>query len=146
MPSNPLIDAISDAAASGDKPVPIDNIACLSAPELLEEPGSATGGRDRGDVPGGGVAQPQVKRLLSSDHFTVGDTLPGAWTSIKCFRCKDRATTTRHGPDRNVERSFHKEKRSNESHCSVTRPRRDCTRKATASRSPADECAMPSRN
>jgi hypothetical protein len=30
------IDSVSVAAGSGDKPVPIDNIACLSAPEKIQ--------------------------------------------------------------------------------------------------------------
>jgi len=35
------------------------------------------------------VAQPKVKRLLSSDHFSVDGTLLEAWASIKSFRRKD---------------------------------------------------------
>jgi hypothetical protein len=35
------------------------------------------------------VAQPRVKRLLSSDHFSVDGTLLEAWASIKSFRRKD---------------------------------------------------------
>ena len=32
------------------------------------------------------LAQPKVKRLLSSDHFSVDGTLIEAWASIKSFR------------------------------------------------------------
>ena len=35
------------------------------------------------------VAQPKVKRLLSSNHFSVDGTLLEAWASIKSFRRKD---------------------------------------------------------
>lgn len=68
------------------------------------------------------LAQPQVKRLLSSDHFSVDGTLIEAWASIKSFRRKDGADHDRNGPGRNAERSFHKEKRSNETHRSMTDP------------------------
>jgi hypothetical protein len=36
VPLSRLIDAVSVAAGSGDKPVPIDNIACLSALEKIQ--------------------------------------------------------------------------------------------------------------
>jgi transposase len=35
------------------------------------------------------LAQPQVKRLLSADHFSVDGTLIEAWASMKSFRPKD---------------------------------------------------------
>src|SRR6202035_2542431 len=35
------------------------------------------------------LAQPRVKRLLSSDHFSVDGTLIEAWASIKSFRPKE---------------------------------------------------------
>ena len=66
------------------------------------------------------LAQPKVKRLLSSDHFSVDGTLIEAWASIKSFRRKDGSDKDRDGPGRNAERSFHKEKRSNETHASTT--------------------------
>ena len=68
------------------------------------------------------LAQPQVKRLLSSDHFSVDGTLIEAWASIKSFRRKDGRDQDSDGPGRNAERSFHKEKRSNETHESTTDP------------------------
>jgi transposase len=68
------------------------------------------------------VAQPQVKRLLSSDHFSVDGTLLEAWASIKSFRRKDGGDNDSTGPGRNAERHFHKEKRSNETHRSITDP------------------------
>jgi transposase len=68
------------------------------------------------------LAQPKVKRLLSSDHFSVDGTLIEAWASIKSFRRKDGSDKDQDGPGRNAERSFHKEKRSNETHQSTTDP------------------------
>jgi len=35
------------------------------------------------------LAQPRVKRLLSTDHFSVDGTLIEAWASVKSFRPKD---------------------------------------------------------
>jgi transposase len=68
------------------------------------------------------LAQPKVKRLLSNDHFSVDGTLIEAWASIKSFRRKDGGDKDNDGPGRNAERSFHKEKRSNETHESTTDP------------------------
>jgi transposase len=68
------------------------------------------------------LAQPQVKKLLSSEHFSVDGTLIEAWASIKSFRRKDGNDNDSDGPGRNAERSFHKEKRSNETHESTTDP------------------------
>jgi hypothetical protein len=68
------------------------------------------------------LAQPKVKRLLSSDHFSVDGTLIEAWASIKSFCRKDGGDDDRQGPGRNAERNFHKEKRSNETHQSTTDP------------------------
>ena len=68
------------------------------------------------------LAQPQVKRLLSSDHFSVDGTLIEAWASIKSFRRKEGGDDDRSGPGRNAERNFHKEQRSNETHRSTTDP------------------------
>ena len=68
------------------------------------------------------LAQPKVKRLMSSDHFSVDGTLIEAWASIKSFRRKDGSDKNPDGPGRNAERGFHKEKRSNETHASMTDP------------------------
>ena len=68
------------------------------------------------------LAQRKVKRLLSSDHFSVDGTLIEAWASIKSFRRKDGHDDDSQGPGRNAERSFHKEKRSNATHRSTTDP------------------------
>ena len=68
------------------------------------------------------LSQPKVKKLLSSDHFSVDGTLIEAWASIKSFRKKDGADKDGDGPGRNAERDFHGEKRSNETHESTTDP------------------------
>jgi len=65
------------------------------------------------------LAQPRVKKLLSTEHFSVDGTLIEAWASMKSFKPKD-------GPDeppaggRNVEADFHGERRSNATHASTT--------------------------
>ena len=63
----------------------------------------------------------QVKSLLSSDHFSVDGTMIDAWASMKSFVPKDGSGKPP-SPGRNGERSFHKEKRSNETHGSTTDP------------------------
>ena len=68
------------------------------------------------------LAQPGVKRLLSTDHFSVDDTLIEAWASIKSFRPKDGSDAPPPGGGRNEEADFHGQKRSNETHASTTDP------------------------
>src|ERR1700724_591455 len=65
--------------------------------------------------------QERVKALLSDDHFSVDGTLIEAWASMKSFRPKDGSGEPP-APGRNGERDFHGEKRSNETHASVTDP------------------------
>lgn len=86
------------------------------------------------------LAQPQVKRLLSTDHFSVDGTLIEAWASIKSFRRKDGGDNDSSGPGRNAERNFHKEKRSNETHQSTTDPEARLYRKGDGQ--PARLCYM----
>ena len=69
------------------------------------------------------LAQPRVKRLLSTDHFSVDGTLVEAWASIKSFRPKDGSgEPPPPGGGRNRETDFHGQKRSNEMHASTTDP------------------------
>jgi transposase len=75
------------------------------------------------------LALPRVKRLLSSEHFSVDGTLIDAWASMKSFRPKDGSGEPP-APGRNGERDFHKEKRSNETHASTTDPDARLYRKA----------------
>ena len=86
------------------------------------------------------LAQPKVKQLLSSDHFSVDGTLIEAWASIKSFRRKDGRDKDGDGPGRNAERSFHGEKRSNETHESTTDPEARLYKKGDGQ--PAKLCYM----
>jgi transposase len=65
------------------------------------------------------LAQPKVKALLSSEHFSVDGTLLEAWASTKSFRSKDGSDPPA-DPGRNGEQDFHGRKRSNETHASTT--------------------------
>ena len=65
---------------------------------------------------------PQVRGLLSSEHFSVDGTLIEAWASMKSFVPKDGRKPPAQGGGRNGERDFHGEKRSNETHASTTDP------------------------
>src|SRR6476659_892432 len=70
------------------------------------------------------LAQPGVRRLLSSEHFSVDGTLIEAWASMKSFRPKGEGDTDdpASGEGRNLEVDFKGEKRSNETHESTTDP------------------------
>jgi len=70
------------------------------------------------------LAQPRVKRLLSSEHFSVDGTLIEAWASMKSFRPKRPAGSDEPpaGGGRNGEVDFKGEKRSNDTHESTTDP------------------------
>lgn len=90
--------------------------------------------RDRllaGDVAAGFLSavlsQPRVKRLLSSEHFSVDGTLIEAWAWTKSFKPKANSSD----PDdlsapppagRNADADFRGEKRTNETHVSTTDP------------------------
>jgi transposase len=77
------------------------------------------------------VAQAKLRRYVSSDHFSVDGTLLEAWASHKSFQPKD-------GPPppppagRNAEVSFHGQKRTNETHASMTDPEARMARKSFA--------------
>lgn len=86
------------------------------------------------------LAQPEVKQLLSSDHFSVDGTLIEAWASIKSFRRKDGGDDDSQGAGRNAERNFHKEKRSNDTHQSTTDPQARLYKKGDGQ--PAKLCYM----
>ena len=75
------------------------------------------------------LALKPVKRLLSSDHFSVDGTLIEAWASMKSFRPKDGSGEPP-GPGRNGERDFKKETRTNQTHASTTDPDARLYRKA----------------
>ena len=69
------------------------------------------------------LAQPKVKKLLSSDHFSVDGTLIEAWASMKSVKPKDGSgEPPGQGGGRNAEADFHGQKRSNDTHASTTDP------------------------
>ncbi len=69
------------------------------------------------------LSQPRVKRLLSSEHFSVDGTLIEAWASMKSFKPREGADEPpASGGGRNAEADFHGQKRSNETHASTTDP------------------------
>ena len=67
---------------------------------------------------------PEVKPLLSSEHFSVDGTLIEAWASHKSFRPKDGSDDGDDGTN------FHGQKRKNDTHASVTDPDSRLYRKA----------------
>jgi transposase len=79
------------------------------------------------------LAQPRVKRLLSSDHFSVDGTLIEAWASMKSFKPKDQSGDQAPPPagGRNAEVDFKGQKRSNETHASTTDPEARLYRKGS---------------
>jgi transposase len=74
------------------------------------------------------LAQPRVKRLLSSEHFSVDGTLIEAWASMKSFKPKgpggddDGGGADRRDGSRNAPADFKGEKRANATHASTTDP------------------------
>lgn len=68
---------------------------------------------------------PQVKPLLSDEHFSVDGTLIEAWASQKSFRPKDGSG------DEDGGANFHGQKRKNDTHASTTDPDSRLFRKAS---------------
>jgi transposase len=75
------------------------------------------------------VAHPKVRRLVSTDHFSVDGTLIEAWASMTRFRPQaagedppDGGAPPEGGQGRNAEVDFRGERRSNETHASTTDP------------------------
>ena len=75
------------------------------------------------------VRQAQLRRYVSSEHFSVDGTLLEAWASHKSFKPKDGPP-----PDvpagRNPEVQWHGQKRSNDTHVSTTDPESRLYRKS----------------
>jgi len=71
------------------------------------------------------VESASLRRLVSSDHFSVDGTLIESWASMKSFKRKDDDTPT----DSNGWSDFRGEKRSNETHESKTDPESRLARK-----------------
>jgi transposase len=67
------------------------------------------------------LAQPRVKRLSSSEHFSVDGTLIEAWASMKSLKAKEPPEGGNSaGGGRNASADFKGEKRRNETHRSTT--------------------------
>ena len=69
------------------------------------------------------LEQPQVKPLLSDDHFSVDGTLIEAWASHKSFKPKD-------GEGNDDGSDFHGQRRKNDTHASTSDPNAKLYRKA----------------
>jgi transposase len=69
------------------------------------------------------LSHPQVKPLLSDEHFSVDGTLIEAWASQKSFKPKD-------GSGDEDGSNFHGQKRKNQTHASTTDPQSRLYRKA----------------
>jgi len=102
----------------------------LSPDDPVWDPTTFTKNRDRlqdGDIFTKFMSKllnhPQVKPLLSDEHFSVDGTLIEAWASQKSFRPKD-------GSDDGDGANFHGQKRKNETHASTTDPDSRLYRKA----------------
>jgi transposase len=65
--------------------------------------------------------RPDVRRLLSSEHFSVDGTMIQAWASLKSFRPRDGSGAPPSG-GKNGSRDFRDERRSNATHASATDP------------------------
>ncbi len=72
------------------------------------------------------MARPRVKRLLSSDHFSVDGTMIQAWASMKSVKPIEPGSGPGDQPPpsvgRNAEADFHGETRTNATHASTTDP------------------------
>jgi hypothetical protein len=67
------------------------------------------------------LVHPKVKRLLSTEHFSVDGTMIEAWASMKSVRPKDGSGEPPE-PGRNSGADFHGERRTNDTHQSTTDP------------------------
>jgi transposase len=106
----------------------------LSMDDLVWDATTFCKNRDRllnGDIAAkffaGVLNLPQVKGLLSSEHFSVDGTLIEAWASMKSFVPKDGSDPPSDkgqggSGGRNAERDFRGKKRKNDTHSSTTDP------------------------
>jgi transposase len=103
---------------SADDPVWDATVFCKNRDRLLD-------GNIAAKFLAGVLNLPQVRKLLSSEHFSVDGTLIEAWASMKSFVPKDGSggpPAPTAGGGRNAERDFHGEKRRNDTHSSTTDP------------------------
>jgi transposase len=76
------------------------------------------------------VRQAQLRRYVSSEHFSVDGTLLNAWASHKSFKAKDGSGGGEPPAGRNAEVQWHGQKRSNDTHASTTDPESRLYRKS----------------
>jgi transposase len=89
------------------------------------------------------LAQPRVKRLLSTEHFSVDGTLIEAWASMKSFRPKDGSDEPpADGGGRNRETDFHGDARTTHTP-RLPIPRRSSIAKGQARRPSSASWGMP---
>src|SRR3712207_5631963 len=97
--------------------------------ERLRNPSPRQGAKNRDRLLAGDVAarflaavlsNARVKRLPSSEHFSVDGTLIEAWASMKSFRRKDGSGEPPADGGPNAEVNFRGEVRSNATHASTT--------------------------
>ena len=81
------------------------------------------------------LQQARQRNLLSDEHFTVDGTLLEACAGQKSFHRVDdhQPPTTGTGEGSNPTVNFHREKRSNQTHCSTTDPDAMLSRKSRGS-------------
>ena len=91
------------------------------------------------------LSQSRVKRLLSTDRFSVDGTRVEAWASMKSFRPKDGSgEPPAPGGGRNRETDFHGRRRSNETHVSTTDPEARLYRKGPVRSEPSSAAVSAS--
>src|SRR6516225_8789736 len=90
---------------SAEDPVWDATVFCKNRDRLL-------GGDVAAQFMAGVLDLPEVRKLLSSEHFSVDGTLIEAWSSMKSFVLKDGSNEPQNG-GRNAARDFHGEKRAN---------------------------------
>src|ERR1700758_3532774 len=90
----------------------------LGVDDPVSDPSSFSKNRDRlleGEIAAkfltAVLSQPRVKRLLSSEHFSVDGTLIQAWASMKSFRPKQPGNDDGRGGGRNATTDFRGQKR-----------------------------------
>jgi transposase len=103
------------AGLSADDPVWDATVFCKNRDRLL-------GGDVAAKFMAGVLNLPEVRKLLSSEHFSVDGTLIEAWASMKSLVPKDGSNEPPNDGGRNAGRDFHGEKRANETHASTTDP------------------------
>ncbi len=76
------------------------------------------------------VKQAQLRRYVSSEHFSVDGTLLEAWASHKSFKPKHDPGGGEPSAGRNAEVGWHGQQRSNDTHASTTDPESRLYRKS----------------